>query len=69
VGLNLNGIHQLPVFADDVNLLGDNIDTVKKTIEILIDASNAVGLEVTAEKRSICCCLVTEMQGKIVTQR
>jgi hypothetical protein len=31
VGLKLNGIHPLPVYADDMNLLGDNIETVKKT--------------------------------------
>jgi hypothetical protein len=28
VGMKLNGTHQLLVYADDVNLLGDNIDTV-----------------------------------------
>jgi hypothetical protein len=27
-GLKLNGTHQLLAYADDVNLLGDNMDTV-----------------------------------------
>jgi hypothetical protein len=30
VGLKLNETHHLLAYADDVNLLGDNIDTVKK---------------------------------------
>jgi hypothetical protein len=28
--LKLNGTHQLLAFADDVTLLGDNIDTINK---------------------------------------
>jgi hypothetical protein len=31
VGLKLNGTHYLLAYADDVNLLGDNIDTKKNT--------------------------------------
>jgi hypothetical protein len=39
--LKLNVTHQLLAYADDVNLLGDNIDTstIKKNTETLIDAS------------------------------
>jgi ribosomal protein S2 len=40
----------LLVYADDVNLLGDNVHTVKKNTETLIDASKEVSLEVNTEK-------------------
>jgi hypothetical protein len=50
VGLKLNGAHQLLVYVDDVDLLGDNIDTKNKNTETLINASKEVGLEVNAEK-------------------
>jgi hypothetical protein len=50
VELKLNGTHQLLAYADDVNLLGDNIDTIEKNTETLIDASKEVGLEINEEK-------------------
>jgi ribosomal protein S2 len=50
VGLKLNGTQQLLVYADDVNLLEDNIDSIKKNTETLIDASKVVSLEVNTEK-------------------
>jgi hypothetical protein len=49
-GLNLNGTHQLLPYADDINLLRDNIDTIKQNTETLIDASKEVGPEINAGK-------------------
>jgi hypothetical protein len=50
VGLKLSGTHQLLAYADDVNLVGDNIDTINKITETSTDASKEVGLEVNLER-------------------
>jgi hypothetical protein len=37
--LKLNGTHELVVYADDVNILGRSVHSVKKNAEALVVAS------------------------------
>ena len=48
--MKLNGTHQLLAYADDVNILGGSVDTVKGNGEALAVASMETGQEVNADK-------------------
>ena len=42
--------HQLLAYADDVNILGGSLHTVKEDAEALVVATKEIGLEVNADK-------------------
>ena len=48
--LKLNGTLQLLAYADDVNILGESVHTVKENVEALLVATKEIGLEVNADK-------------------
>ena len=49
-GLKLNTILRLLVQADDVEILGRSIHTVRKSTEVLVISSKNIRLEINAEK-------------------
>jgi hypothetical protein len=48
--LKLNGTHQLLPYADDVNIFGGRVHTVKVKAETLLVRSKEIGLEVNTDK-------------------
>ena len=57
--------HQLLTYADDVNILGGGIHTLKENAEALVAATREIGLEVSADKTKYRSCLEIRMQDKI----
>ena len=48
--MKLNGTHQLQAYADDVNILGGSVHTVKENAEAVVVATKEIGLEVNVDK-------------------
>lgn len=65
VGLKLNGTHHLLVYADDLNLSGNNKNTKWKTTEALIDANKVAwrGWKCNENKLYVWR-LITKIKGK-----
>jgi len=49
MGLTLNGLNQLFVYADDVDLI-EAIDALQSNIEVLVEACDEIGLQVNIDK-------------------
>ena len=64
-GSNLNGTYQIMVYADDFNILGGSVRTVKENTETLIVASKEIILEVNADKTKYMVMSGDQNAGKI----
>jgi hypothetical protein len=65
-GSKLNGAHHLLVYADDFNILGRCIHTVKTNTEALVVASKEIGLEVSADETEYMVIFEVKMQDKVM---
>jgi hypothetical protein len=51
-------------YADDVNIVEENTDTIKKNVEAVLDTSKEAGLEVNPEKTKYMLCHIIKRQDK-----
>ena len=48
----MNGTHQVLAYADDVNLIGDDIKTIERNADVLLNACKDIGLAVNTGELS-----------------
>jgi hypothetical protein len=66
-GLKLNGTQKRLVYADDVNILGGSVHTVKGNAEALVVATKEIGLEVNCDKTMYMVMYRVENQDEVTT--
>ena len=49
LGLHMNGAHQVLAYANDVKLVSDDIRTIERNADVLLNACNDIGLVVNRE--------------------
>ena len=52
MGLDINGTHLVLAYADDVNLIGNDIRTIERNADVLLNACKDIGLAVNLGKLS-----------------
>ena len=50
LGLDMNGTHQVLAYAEDVNLIGDDIRTIERNADVLLNACKDIGSAVNIGK-------------------
>ena len=50
VELDMNGNHQVLAYAEDVNLIGDDIRTIERNVDVLLNACKDIDLAVNTVK-------------------
>jgi hypothetical protein len=50
LGLDMNGIHQVLAYTDDVYLIGYGIRTIKRNVGVLLNACKHIALAVNTSK-------------------
>ena len=48
--MKLNGTHQLLVYADDINIMGESVHTIEGNTGTLVVAGKKTGIDVNADK-------------------